>query len=80
MWSAISKIFAKNSSSSDIPSGEEPPDEMDRGERRGFLEADDTFITKQVCPILGSRLPVVDVITPFEEPAVQSLPLEGLSY
>uniref|UniRef100_A0AAR5PJX9 Patronin n=1 Tax=Dendroctonus ponderosae TaxID=77166 RepID=A0AAR5PJX9_DENPD len=47
MWSAISKIFAKNSSSSDIPSGEEPPDEMDRGERRGFLEADDTFMSKQ---------------------------------
>ncbi|XP_066144047.1 patronin-like isoform X5 [Euwallacea fornicatus] len=48
MWSAISKIFTKNSSSGEVPSGEqEPPDEMDRGERRSYTEADDSFSSKQ---------------------------------
>ncbi|CAG9771821.1 unnamed protein product [Ceutorhynchus assimilis] len=48
MWSAISKIFSKNSSSSSPgPSGDKPPDEMDRGERKSYSEADDSFYTKQ---------------------------------
>lgn len=48
MWSAISKIFTRNSSSIEVPSGEQPPDEMDRGERKSYSDTDDTFITKQV--------------------------------
>ncbi|KAJ8916210.1 hypothetical protein NQ315_016349 [Exocentrus adspersus] len=42
MWSAISKIFTKNSSNS----GVEKPRDMDRGERRK-TDMDDTFVTRQ---------------------------------
>ncbi|XP_076270911.1 calmodulin-regulated spectrin-associated protein patronin isoform X4 [Rhynchophorus ferrugineus] len=46
MWSAISKIFTRNYSSNEVTAGEDPPDEMDRGERRTYSETDDSF-TKQ---------------------------------
>lgn len=47
MWSAISKIFTRNYSSNEVTAGEDPPDEMDRGERKTYSETDDSF-TKQV--------------------------------
>ncbi|XP_074040441.1 calmodulin-regulated spectrin-associated protein patronin isoform X3 [Leptinotarsa decemlineata] len=45
MWSAISKIFTKNSSISNVQSGENTSGEMDRGERR-IADMDDTFVSK----------------------------------
>ncbi|KAG5885276.1 hypothetical protein JTB14_005815 [Gonioctena quinquepunctata] len=45
MWSAISKIFTKNSSNNIVQSGESTPSEMDRGERR-INDMDDTFVTR----------------------------------
>lgn len=49
MWSAISKIFTKNSSASEVSSYEQPPpDEMDRGECKNHYEAEDSFSSKLV--------------------------------
>ncbi|XP_056647194.1 patronin isoform X17 [Diorhabda sublineata] len=45
MWSVISKFLSKNSSVNNVQSGENLPDEMDRGERRK-TDMDDTFITR----------------------------------
>ncbi|CAH1102590.1 unnamed protein product [Psylliodes chrysocephalus] len=45
MWSAISKIFMRNSSINNVQSGDNPSNEVDRGTRRK-TDMDDTFITR----------------------------------
>ncbi|VEN49558.1 unnamed protein product [Callosobruchus maculatus] len=45
MWSAISKIFTKNSSN-DAQSGDHNPPDMNRVERRSTNDMDDTFVTR----------------------------------
>lgn len=54
MWSAISKIFMRNSSINNVQSGDNPSNEVDRGTRRK-TDMDDTFITRLVSlPILNN--------------------------